>query len=76
MQQLASFQFSRVVFLGSGPLLGSAMESHLKVQELTDGQIVCKFDSFLGFRHGPKAVIDEQTLVFFLLSNDPYVFIK
>ncbi|MDK2908590.1 MAG: D-galactosamine 6-phosphate deaminase/isomerase [Bacteroidales bacterium] len=73
VQQLASFQFSRVVFLGSGPLLGSAMESHLKVQELTDGQIVCKFDSFLGFRHGPKAVIDEQTLVFFLLSNDPYV---
>lgn len=73
IQQIASFKFSRVVFLGSGPLWGSAMESHLKVQELTDGQIVCKFDSFLGFRHGPKAVIDENTLVIFLLSNDLYV---
>lgn len=73
LQQIAKLKFSRVVFLGSGPLYGTAMESHLKVQELTDGQIICKYDSFLGFRHGPKAVIDEKTLVIFLLSNDPYV---
>jgi tagatose-6-phosphate ketose/aldose isomerase len=70
---MAGRDFSRVVFLGSGPLLGTAMESHLKVQELTDGQVVCKYDSFLGFRHGPKAVIDEHTLVVFILSNSSYV---
>ncbi|MGC8865506.1 MAG: SIS domain-containing protein [Bacteroidales bacterium] len=73
IHQLAEREFGRVVFLGSGPLLGTAMESHLKVQELTDGQVVCKFDSFLGFRHGPKAVIDENTLVVFILSNQDYV---
>ena len=51
-----------------------ATESHLKVQELTDGRIICKNDTFLGFRHGPKAVINRKTLVFLLFSNKPYVF--
>lgn len=65
--------FKRAVFLGSGPLSGTATESHLKLQELTDGKIICKDDSFLGFRHGPKAVIDETTLVVYIFSNDGYV---
>ena len=71
---LANLDFERVVFLGSGPLFGVATESHLKVQELTDGRIICKNDTFLGFRHGPKAVINRKTLVFLLFSNKPYVF--
>ena len=72
-REIASLDFIRAVFLGSGPLFGTATESQLKLQELTDGQIICKRDSFLGFRHGPKAVIDERTLVFYLFSNQPYV---
>lgn len=63
----------RAVFLGSGALKGVACECHLKLQELTDGQIMCSFDSFMGLRHGPKAVINEETLVVFLLSEDPYI---
>ncbi len=70
---MAELDFKRAVFLGSGPLYGTATESHLKVQELTDGQIICKKDSFLGFRHGPKAVVNGKTLVFMLFSNQPYV---
>ena len=70
---IAEIDFHRAVFLGSGPLIGTATESHLKLQELTDGKIICKRDSFLGFRHGPKAVIDAKTLVFFLFSNNRYV---
>ena len=62
----------RAVFLGSGALKGIACESHLKLQELTDGQIMCAYDSFLGLRHGPKAVINEETLVVYLLNDDPY----
>jgi tagatose-6-phosphate ketose/aldose isomerase len=70
-----SFQnFDRIVFLGSGPLEGIAKESHLKVQELTDGHVVGKFDSFLGFRHGPKAVVNNQTVLVFLFSPDKQVF--
>src|SRR5690606_32153787 len=31
-------------------------------------------DSFLGFRHGPRAVVNANTLVVYLFSNDPHVF--
>lgn len=72
-KQIAEKNFERAVFLGSGPLAGTATESHLKVQELTDGQVICKCDSFLGFRHGPKVVINNKTLIFLLFSNQPYV---
>ncbi len=73
LKKLAAKEFSRAVFLGSGPLYGTATESQLKLQELTDGIIICKNDSYLGFRHGPKAVTDENTIVVFIFSNDPYV---
>jgi tagatose-6-phosphate ketose/aldose isomerase len=72
LKQIAEKDFTRAVFLGSGPLFGTATESHLKLQELTDGKIICKKDSFLGFRHGPKAVINESTLVVYIFSNDEY----
>jgi tagatose-6-phosphate ketose/aldose isomerase len=39
---------------------------------MTDGRIVATSDSPLGFRHGPKAIINGETLVFVLVSNDPY----
>ncbi|MBE0649349.1 MAG: SIS domain-containing protein [Bacteroidales bacterium] len=65
--------YERVVFLGSGSFLGLAREAHLKLQELTNGKYICKFDSFLGFRHGPKAVVNEKTLMFYLFSNNKYV---
>jgi tagatose-6-phosphate ketose/aldose isomerase len=63
-----------VVFLGSGSMLGIARECHLKLQELTDGQIICKFDSFLGFRHGPRAVTNEKTLLVYLFSPNDHVY--
>lgn len=70
---VAKLLFNRIVFLGSGPLKGAARESYLKVTELTDGGIVCQYDSFLGFRHGPKAIIDESTLLVYIFSSDPHV---
>ncbi|UXP32246.1 SIS domain-containing protein [Reichenbachiella agarivorans] len=73
IKEISSLPFKRAVFLGSGPLLGTATESQLKLQELTDGAIICKEESFLGFRHGPKAVVDEDTLIVYLLSNNKYV---
>lgn len=73
IKEVSALNFDRVVFLGSGPLKGIARESQLKIQELTDGQVVCKYDSFLGLRHGPKAVIKNSTLVVYLFSNDNFV---
>lgn len=74
LKEISSEYFDRIVFLGSGHLEGIAKESHLKVQELTDGQVVGIFDSFLGFRHGPKAVVNENTVLVFLFSSDESVF--
>jgi len=73
LKEIASLGFNRAVFLGSGPFYGTATESQLKLQELTDGNIICKNDSYLGFRHGPKAVTNENTLLVFIFSNNPYV---
>ncbi len=73
IKNICELPFDRAVFLGSGPLLGCAQECHLKLQELTDGTVISKFDSFLGFRHGPKAVINPRTLIVYLFSSDPYV---
>lgn len=61
----------RGVFLGSGPLTGTARESALKVLELTAGETITSWDSCLGFRHGPKAVMNGSTAVYVYLSSDP-----
>lgn len=73
IKAVAQHPYQRVVFLGSGPLLGIARECHLKLQELTDGQIICKHDSFLGFRHGPRAVVNKDSLIVYLFSENEYV---
>lgn len=72
LKKIAEMEFERMVFLGSGPLFGIAHESHLKIQEMSDGKVICKFDSFLGFRHGPKAVVNNSTIIVYLFSNNAY----
>ena len=64
--------FERVVVLGSNGLQGLAKEAALKVLELSDGRLVALADSPLGFRHGPKTVLNDRTLVLIVLSNDSY----
>lgn len=71
LSQLVGQGFRRVVYLGSNELRALAREAALKLLELTDGQVVAIHDSPLGFRHGPKTIVDDQTLVVVLLSNDP-----
>jgi len=72
-KKVAETDFQRAVFLGSGSNFGTAIESHLKLQELTDGQIICGYNTYLDLRHGPKAVINKKTLIVAYLSSDPYV---
>jgi tagatose-6-phosphate ketose/aldose isomerase len=62
----------RIVFLGSGPLLGIAREAALKCLELTAGQVLSYFESPLGFRHGPKSLVDNKTDIIMLPSSDHY----
>lgn len=72
LESLVLKGLGRVVFLGSGELLGIARECHLKLLELTDGQQVCMSDSFLGFRHGPRAFVNGHTLMVYLFSRNPH----
>jgi tagatose-6-phosphate ketose/aldose isomerase len=69
---LAERGYERIVYLGSGSLTGLARESALKLLELTAGAVVAFFDSALGFRHGPKSVLDDRTLAIVYFSNDSY----
>jgi predicted NBD/HSP70 family sugar kinase/fructoselysine-6-P-deglycase FrlB-like protein len=62
----------RAVFLGGGELLGAAHECALKVLELTAGRVAAFWESPLGFRHGPKSLIDAGTRIIVLLSTDDY----
>jgi tagatose-6-phosphate ketose/aldose isomerase len=72
MRTLAAQRHERVVYLGSQMFKGLAREAALKLLELTDGQVVSAFDSPMGFRHGPKAIVNARTLVAIFLSNDDY----
>ncbi|HEX5850290.1 MAG TPA: SIS domain-containing protein [Rubrobacter sp.] len=72
LRTLASSGYQRVVFLGSGPLRGLAHESSLKLLELTAGGIVTYFESPLGFRHGPKSILDDRTLAVLYVSGDEH----
>lgn len=70
---LAAEPYGRVCFLGSGALEGAAVESGLKVLELTAGRTLTMSESALGLRHGPMAALDKTTLLVAFLSSDETV---
>jgi len=72
IKDLAFPKPGRIVYLGSGALAGVAKEAGLKILELTAGQVAPWSDSSLGFRHGPKAILDPATLAVVFVSSDPY----
>jgi tagatose-6-phosphate ketose/aldose isomerase len=49
-----------------------ARESALKVLELTAGKLAAFYDSPTGFRHGPKSLVNGETLVVLFVSSHPY----
>jgi len=62
--------YSRVCFLGSGGLAGAAMESALKVLELTAGRVQSMSQATLALRHGPMAALDQDTLLVASISSE------
>lgn len=72
IQKWLADDFERIVYLGSGSLAGLTREAQLKILELTAGKIATIYDSSMGFRHGPKSFINNQTLVFGFIQNDSY----
>jgi glucosamine--fructose-6-phosphate aminotransferase (isomerizing) len=58
---------AQVFFLGSGPRYGLACEAMLKLKEMS--LTTSEAYHFLEFRHGPKSMVDQKTLVVGLLSE-------
>lgn len=72
IENLVNFDFNRVVYLGSGPLGKLTKEARLKILELTAGEVATIWESSMGFRHGPKSFVDENTLVISFVSSNSY----
>lgn len=72
LENIVQLPTERVVFLGSGSLKGLAQETSLKVLELCAGDLSVTYDTPLGFRHGPKSVVNSKTLIFNFISQNPY----
>lgn len=68
------YNFKRIVYLGSNSLKGISQESSLKMLELTSGKISPLFDTPLGFRHGPKSIINDSTLVVLYVNSNSFTY--
>ena len=67
---LAEGPYTRVCFVGSGPMKAVATECALKVSELSAGRIQSMSESTLGLRHGPLAALNAETLFVSYISSD------
>ncbi|HEY8361853.1 MAG TPA: tagatose-6-phosphate ketose isomerase, partial [Tissierellaceae bacterium] len=72
VEEISKIDYNRLVYLGSGGLKGCAAEAALKSLELSHGIVNTNYNTPLGFRHGPKSVINDKTLLGFFVSNNPY----
>ena len=59
--------YQNIFYLGSGPLHGIALEATLKMIEMSFSNALCF--PVLEARHGPKSLIDENSLVIALYSH-------
>lgn len=72
VKELVDLDFNRVIYLGAGPFFGLSHEAQLKILELTAGQVATMYESPVGFRHGPKSLINNQTIVLIFGSTRDY----
>ncbi|MGY0395590.1 SIS domain-containing protein [Fusobacterium sp.] len=69
---ITDLDLERIVYLGDGALKGLAEEVSLKVLELTGGKLASFYNTFLGFRHGPKSIVNEKTAIVCMMSNNSH----
>lgn len=72
LDDIVETDFERIIYLGSGLLSQLSHEAALKMLELTSGQVVAVHESSLGFRHGPKSILNDKSAVVLFMSQDPY----
>lgn len=65
-------QVDRLIVLGAGNLFGAAREAALKLLELTAGKVISRYDTPMGFRHGPKAMLTPHTVILYFAAGNDY----
>jgi tagatose-6-phosphate ketose/aldose isomerase len=70
VSELVRDGYERACFVGTGVLAGAAMESGLKLLELTAGGVQTMWQPTLALRHGPMAALDTKTLFISFLSSE------
>ena len=68
LAMIARKPFANAVYLASGPGLGAARESALKMLEMSGGAVATMAETFLGLRHGPMSALNRPSLVVAFLS--------
>ena len=71
-EEIAQNDYRRIIWLGTGALKGLSREAAVKSMELSDGYVHAGFDAPTGFRHGPKTVINDETITIHFISNQGY----
>ncbi len=71
LSSVARSGFSSAIYLGSGCRLGAAREAALKMMEMNAGKVASMAESFLGLRHGPMSMVQDDTLLVAFLSSAP-----
>lgn len=71
VEELAhNLSFQKFIFLGDGPYYGIAWEGSLKLKEMS--LTPTESFHFLEFRHGPKSIVDDKTLIVALTSQQAF----
>lgn len=72
LPDIEAYDFNRLIFLGSSALGGLTHEAALKCLELNAGELDTYFETSMGFRHGPKSLQSENTLLVLFGSSEAY----
>ncbi|MDR1508317.1 MAG: SIS domain-containing protein [Synergistaceae bacterium] len=65
----AGWEFDRAAYLGSGELRGLGREAAVKMLELTSGYVNAAWNSPMGFRHGPKSMVNDRAVTVHFMSE-------
>lgn len=70
--EIENTPFKRVIYLGTSSFSGLAWEAALKCLELNAGRLDTYHESSMGFRHGPKSLQTDGTLIILFCSPKLY----
>ena len=68
-RSVSGWEFNRAAYLGSGELRGLGREAAVKMLELTAGQVNAVWDAPMSFRHGPKSLVNDETVTIHFMSE-------